>query len=99
MEVVDVGSGDKSCTLIYSKNPSLNYDVGDTLNFEPKVLKSESISVIAEGTLKFSFEDKDADSFEQNILNVGDKFAFTCQSVGCEDGILSWCLGWHSLSF
>lgn len=89
-EVADVGNDVKEYKLIYSKNPSFNHNSVATLKFIPKILKPESITVMEGAILKNTFEESHVLNFVENILGVGDKFAFTCQEVNCDGGILDW---------
>ncbi|HOV97804.1 MAG TPA: hypothetical protein PLW49_02190 [bacterium] len=89
-DVVNDENGIKSYKLVASKNPSIKYNTGEFIKFKPSIIKPEALVVSDGETMKFKFEDGDFKDFEDDILDVGDRFVFTCQKDSCEDGVLSW---------
>lgn len=90
VEVIFSGDSTKSYKLIYSKNPSLDYEIGENINFRPKVLKSDSLVVMSGSVVNFALDQESVDKFEESVIDTGDRFVFTCQSEDCSDGILDW---------
>lgn len=91
-EVIASQDGNKTYKLIYSKNPSLNlkYTVGDTLNFKPTLANADSLTLMQGRSVVFAMDSEYTDNFEESVLHIGDKFAFTCQEDGCENGVFNW---------
>lgn len=92
VEVFSEDNGIKSYKLIYSKNPSLKYFPGDKINFRLVITDSKSLVIIDGSNIKNEFEDSDIEGFESDLLEVGDKVAFTCKEDSCIDGLVNWIL-------
>lgn len=88
IEVVGEGIS-RTYKLLNSKNPSFEYEVGDEVQFNPKI-NSKNLLIKDGDTIYYSDE---VTGFKiPGSLQVGDKVVFICQSPNCKDAVLSWAL-------
>lgn len=92
VQVISEDGYKKFYKILYSKNPSLEYDTGDIFKLNPVLSEPEAL-VMTEGySMYFDYSVNDIGSFEDDFLKTGDNVVFTCKSFDCSDGLLNWVL-------
>lgn len=76
--------------LIGSKEPFYKHNVGDEVDFVPKISPSD-LYVVRDQNILYKSTDIDGYSIPGSIKS-GDKVVFTCKDRGCADHFLSWAL-------
>ena len=75
--------------LLASKNPSINNQIGENINFIPEV-EQDDLFVQYDGGIAYA---KEVEGYAlPGSLNNGDKIVFVCKNAECSDGILLWAL-------